>query len=46
MKEFKEIDNLQKQFRETGNLKRLYINEWDKACFARDAEYSDSKDLV
>ena len=26
-------------FRETGNLKHLYINELDKACFARDAAY-------
>ena len=32
-------------FRETGNLKHLYRNELDKACFAHDAAYSDSKDL-
>ena len=30
--------------RETGNLKHLYRNESDKACFAHDAAYSDSKD--
>ena len=35
-----------KKFRETGNLKRLCRNELDKACFAHDAEYFDSKDLV
>ena len=33
-------------FRETGNLKTLYRNELDKACFAHDATYSDSKDLA
>ena len=31
--------------RETGNLKPLYRNELDKACFAYEAAYSD-KDLV
>ena len=35
-----------KKFRETGNLKHLYRNELDKACFAHDAAYSDSKDLA
>ena len=30
----------------TGNLKRLYRNELDKACFTHDAAYSDSKDLA
>ena len=35
-----------KKFRETGNLKHLYINELDKACFSHDAAYSDSKDLA
>ena len=34
------------KFRETGNLKHLYRNELDKACFGHDASYSDSKDLV
>ena len=33
-------------FRETGNLKYLYRNELEKACFAHDAEYSESKDLA
>ena len=32
--------------RETGNLNYLYRNELDKACFAHDAAYSDSKDLA
>ena len=32
------------KFRETGNLKHLDRNELDKACFAHDAVYSDSKD--
>ena len=34
-----------KKFRETGNLKCLCKNELEKACFARDAAYCDSKDL-
>ena len=34
------------EFRQTGNLKHLYRNELDKACFAHDAAYSDSKDLA
>ena len=34
------------KFRETGNLKNLYRNELDKAYFAHDAAYSDSKDLA
>ena len=33
------------KFRETANLKHLYGNELDKACFAYDAAYSDNKDL-
>ena len=33
-------------FRETGNLKHLHRNKLDKACFAHDAAYSDSKDIV
>ena len=32
-------------FRETGNLKHLYVNELDKACFAHDAVYSESNNL-
>ena len=34
------------KFRETGNLKHFFRNELDKACFAHDAGYSDSKDLA
>ena len=34
------------KFRETGNLKHLFRNKLDKACFAHDAAYSDSKDLA
>ena len=41
----KHCERIQK-FKETGNLKLLYRNELDKACFAQDAAYSDSKDLV
>ena len=33
-------------FRETCNLKHIYKNELDKAFFAHDAAYSDSKDLA
>ena len=32
--------------RETGNLKYLYRNKLEKAFFAHDAAYSDSKDLA
>ena len=35
-----------KKFRETEDLKRLYRNELSKVCFARDAAYSDSKNLA
>ena len=41
----KHRERIQK-FKEIGNLKRLYRNELDKACFAYDAAYSDSKDLA
>ena len=41
----KHCERIQK-FRETGNSKHLYRNELDKACFAHDAAYSDSKDLA
>ena len=34
------------KFRETDDLKHLYRYELDKACFAHDAAYSDSKDLT
>ena len=32
--------------KETGNLKHLYRNKLDTACFTHDAAYSDSKDLA
>ena len=35
-----------KKFRETGNLKHWYRNELERACFAPNAAYSDSKDLA
>ena len=35
-----------KEFRQTGYLKYLYRNKLDKAGFAHDAAYSDSKDLA
>ena len=41
----KQLGLIQK-FRETCNLKHLYSNELDEACFAHDAEYSESKDLA
>ena len=34
------------KFRQTGYLKYLYRNKLDKAGFAHDAAYSDSKDLA
>ena len=33
------------KFKETGNLKHIYKNELDNACFFHDATYSDSKYL-
>ena len=41
----KYCERIQK-FREAGNLKHVYRNELNKACFAHDAVYSDSKDLA
>ena len=41
----KHRERIQK-FRKTNNLKHLYRNELDKACFAYDVAYSDSKDLA
>ena len=32
--------------RETGNLKHLFRNELDRACFAYDPAYYDSKELA
>ena len=34
------------KFTETGDTNYIYKNELDKACFAHDAAYSDSKDLT
>ena len=34
------------KFKETGDTNYIYNNELDKACFAHDAAYSDSKDLT
>ena len=34
------------KFKETGDTNYIYKNELDKACFAQDASYSDSKDLM
>ena len=34
------------KFKETGDTIYIYKNELDKACFAHDAAYSDSKDLT
>ena len=41
----KHRERIQK-FTEIGNLKHLYKNKLDKACFAYDAAYSKSKDLA
>ena len=34
------------KFKETGDTNYIYQNELDKACFAHDGAYSDSKDLT
>ena len=34
------------KFKETGYTNYIYKNELDKACFAHNAAYSDSKDLT
>ena len=34
------------KFKETGDTNYIYKNELDKACFAHDAAYSDSKYLI
>ena len=34
------------EFKEAGDTNYIYKNELDKACFAHDAAYSDSKDLT
>ena len=35
-----------KEFKETGNIKHLYRHEFEKACFAHNALYYDSKNLA
>ena len=35
-----------KKFREAGDLKHIYKNELDEACFPYDEAYSDSKHLA
>ena len=35
-----------RKFKKTGDTNYIYKNELDKACFAHDAAYSDSKDLT
>ena len=34
------------KFKETGNLRYIYRNELDKACFQHDMAYGDFKDLA
>ena len=34
------------KFMQTGDRNHIHKNELDKACFAHDAAYSDSKDLT
>ena len=41
----KHREKIQK-FGETGDLKYIYKNELDEACFPHDASYSDSKNLA
>ena len=41
----KHRERIQK-FRKAGNLKHLYRNELNKACFAHDPAYSDSRELA
>ena len=41
----KHCEGIQK-LSKTSNLKHLYRNELDEACFAHDATYSDSKDVA
>ena len=41
----KHCERFQK-YREKGNLKHIYKNELNKACFSHDAAYSDSKGLA
>ena len=41
----KHKERIQK-FKETGDVRYIYRNELDKACFQHDAAYTDNKDLL
>ena len=41
----KHKERIQK-FKETGDVRHIYRNELDKACFQHDAAYADNKDLL
>ena len=38
--------NKKGKFKETGDIKYIYRNELDKACFKHDIAYEDFKDLA
>ena len=35
-----------KKFKQTGDMRYIYRNELDKACFQHDSAYADNKDLI
>ena len=35
-----------KEFKRTGDMRHIYRNEFDKACFQHDSAYADHKDLI
>ena len=35
-----------KNFKQTGDMRYIYRNELDKACFQHDSAYADHKDLI
>ena len=35
-----------KKFKQTGDIRYIYRNELDKACFKHDSAYADNKDLI
>ena len=35
-----------KKFKQTGDMRYIYRNEFDKACFQHDSAYADNKDLI
>ena len=35
-----------KKFKQTGDMRYIYRNELDKACFQHDSAYADHKDLI